>query len=181
MGLLSRFKKTQEPPSRPGINLCLLQSKLERYTTERLNGAMQAAWHRQHEPERFFGMNLDNEHGLVKFNDFYIPIYFYDRRLNSAELGNLELPTWAKHNAFCQISFVPGGEGLPTPNDRHEFTGFIALLAIELATQATVGYLFKEDRALVPRNLLTKQIVLETKLLDPNRLPPLPSTLPAVP
>ena len=165
---VSRIRPKQELLATPGLNVCLLQRKLQRYSTEQLNTAMQAAWHRPHDPDKFFGTSLDNEHGLIKFSDFYIPIYFQDRRLNNDELHGLTLPVWANHCAFCQISFTPGGEGLPTIEDRHQFTGVVSLLCLELATEMTTSFYFIEDRAFVPKDHLTKEAILQSNSFDPS-------------
>ena len=174
MSFLSKFRtssKTKDKPlSRSGLNICILQGKLERYSSDRLNAAMQAAWHRPYEPAKFFGTNLDNEHGLVKFNDFYIPVYFHDRALNNEELNGLSIPSWVDHTSFSKISFAPGGEGLPTAEDRHQFTGLIALLALELANDTTTAFFFVEDQAFIKRDSLTRQVILQAKSFDPNAL-----------
>ncbi len=131
---------------------------------------MQAAWHRPYEATKFFAANLNDEHGLVKFNGFYIPVYFHDRKLNNEELNGLSLPSWVDHTSFSKISFVPGGEGLPTTEDRHQFTGFLSLLCLELSNEATTSFFFLEDQAFVPKERLTKEAILETKLFDPSSL-----------
>ncbi len=173
MSLFSRIasilKTKPEPTLKSGLNVCLLQGKLERYTTDRLNTAMQAAWSRPHEPSTFFGMSLDDEHGLVKFNDFYIPVYFHDRRLDNGELRGLPLPSWASHNAFCKISFSPG-DGLPTTEDRHQFTAFISLLCLELSNPDTTSFFYLEDEVFITKERLTKQAILTPDTFDPRTL-----------
>jgi hypothetical protein len=166
--IVSRTKSKHEPHPHPGLNVCLLQKKLQRYSTEQLNAAMQTAWNRPYESLTFFGMSLDNEHGLIKFNDFYIPIFFQDRRLDSGELDGLQLPSWTHHNAFCRISFIPGGEGLPTIEERHRFTGFISLLCLELANEMTTSFYFMEDRVFVAKELLTKDAIFKCSSFDPR-------------
>ena len=168
MGFFRKFKKTVSPEHRPALNVCLLQRRLERYSTARLNAAMQSAWQRAHEPGRFFAMNIDDEHGLIKFESMFIPIYFHDRSLGDEELDGIELPEWALHTAFCRISFSPGGEGLPTKQSRHQFTGFVALLALELANENTGAFFFVEDQAFIAASSLTRAMILERPTFDPH-------------
>ncbi|SNT21805.1 hypothetical protein SAMN05421770_105222 [Granulicella rosea] len=174
MNLFSQLAKklnlTHDPaPPRPGLTLCLLQRRLERYTTERLNAAMQAAWGRAYDRTTFFGMNLDDENGLIKFNELYIPIYYHEHRLGAEELGASSLPGWADHSAFSRIDFVPGGEGLPTSEARHAFCGFIGLLAVELANELTTAFFYKEDGVFLRRDRLTREMILASdKSFDPH-------------
>ena len=174
MSLLSRvaarFKKTEkEMAALPGLNVCILQHKLERYSSDRLNSAIQAAWYRPYDSSSFFGMSLDDEHGLIKAMGMFIPVYYRDRRLDDSDLKGLAIPTWADHSAFCQISFVTG-DGLTTLEDRHKFTGVVALLCLELSNDATTSFFFEEDAAFIPKDRLTKQAIFEYKSFDPRRI-----------
>jgi len=173
MNLFSRLAtklnmKHAPAPPRPGLTLCLLQRRLERYTTERLNAAMQAAWGREYDRSTFFGMNLDDENGLIKVDELYIPIYYHERRLDSEELGSYSPPGWADHSAFSRIHFVPGGEGLPTAEERHRFCGYVGLLAVELANDATTSYFFQEDGVFLRRDRMTRALLAADASFNPH-------------
>jgi hypothetical protein len=164
------FKKEgAQPKGLPGLNICILQTRLERYSADRLNTAMQAAWNRPYDESNFFGINLDDEHGLIKAIGMFIPVYYHDRRLDNRELDNAAIPTWATHTSFCQVSFVTG-DGLKTTEDRRKFVGFISLLCIELANEATTSFFFIEDAAFVAKDRLTKQAIFEQKPFDPRSI-----------
>jgi hypothetical protein len=67
MKLLQFFRK-KSPPEPTGISILLLQKRLERFSTERLNAAMQRGWHRDHDPQTFFALSIfDGDGALVKF------------------------------------------------------------------------------------------------------------------
>jgi hypothetical protein len=166
----TRFKKTEvDMEALPGLNVCILQRKLERFSSNRLNSAIQAAWHHPHNASSFFGMNLDDEHGLIKAMGMFIPVYYWDRRLDDSDLNGLTIPTWADHTAFCKISFVTG-DGLTTTEDRHKFTGVLALLCLELSNDATTSFFFMEDAAFIAKDRLTKQVIFERESFDPRRI-----------
>jgi hypothetical protein len=167
--IAARFRKKEEEPALPGLNVCILQRKLERYSSDRINAAMQAAWHRPYDSSSFFGMSLDDEHGLIKAMGMFIPVYYRDRRLDDSDLKGLAIPTWADHAAFCQISFVTG-DGLTTLEERHKFTGVVALLCLELSNDATTTFFFTEDAAFIPKDRLTKQVIFECESFDPRRI-----------
>jgi len=174
MNLLSRvaakFKKTEEDiETPPSLNVCILQRKLERFSSDRLNSAIQAAWHRPYDASSFFGISLDDEHGLIKAMGMFIPVYYRDRRLDDRELHGMTIPEWADHTAFCQISFVTQG-GLTTTADRHKFTGVVALLCLELSSDATTTFFFIEDGTFIAKDRLTKQVIFEYEAFDPRRI-----------
>jgi hypothetical protein len=173
MGPFSRiasiFRGKKELAALPGLNVCILQRKLERFSSDRLNAAIQAAWHRPYNADSFFGMNLDDEHGLIKAMGMFIPVYYEDRRLDDRDVNGLTIPTWADHTAFCKISFVTG-DGLRTSEDRHKFAGAVALLCLELSNEATTSFFFMEDLAFVARDRLTKQTIFECEPFDPRRI-----------
>ena len=174
MSLLSRianrFKRSDEQShALPGLNVCILQDKLERYSADRLNAAIQAAWHQSYNESNFFGMNMDDEHGLIKAMGMFIPVYYRDRRLDNRELHGMAIPAWANHSSFCQISFVTG-DGLTTTPDRHKFTGVVALLCLELVNEVTTSFFFVEDAAFIAKDRLTKNAIFEREPFDPKSI-----------
>ena len=166
--ITSRFTRPGEKSPKPGLNICILQTKLERYSTDRLNAAIQAAWHRPYDESGFFGTNLNGDHGLIKAMGMFIPVYYEDRRLDNRELKGLTIPTWINHTSFCRVSWVTGGEGLTTIDARHKFTGVVSLLCLELANNDTTSFFYIEDKAFVARDRLTKQVIFEHDPFDPR-------------
>jgi hypothetical protein len=57
---LERFfgKRT---PAATGITIILLQRRMESFSTERLQAAMESGWRRKHHPVSFFATNLDDD------------------------------------------------------------------------------------------------------------------------
>lgn len=106
--LFSRKPSSPEPAS--GIRIYLLQDRLERFPTEKLNAAMQAAWHRSYDPVTFYATSVDDSGAVFKLNQAFYPLIYAERRLGTDELGTREIPSWANHNAFSRFSAeFPGG------------------------------------------------------------------------
>ena len=169
-GNLFKRKKINEPPDTTGITIFLLQNRLERFTTEQLNLAMQTAWCRPHAPGTFFATTVGDEGAIVKVNEAFYPIIHQDYRLTSEELGECTVPSWADHHAASSIlAKFPGGvsdEKLPM------LYGFLGLLVGQLATTSTRALFFKEAGVFVPATpeviarLKTPAEYLPASLLD---------------
>jgi hypothetical protein len=102
------FRKKKPPVS--GISILLLQKRLERYSTERVNEAMQRAWRKEYDPETFFALSIfDGEGATVKALGAFFGILHFDRWLTSKELGDLQLPAWAVHAGYSSLEYACHG------------------------------------------------------------------------
>src|SRR5450631_1820298 len=80
-----------------GVSIVILQKRLERFSTDRLSLAMKQGWRREHNPVTFFATSLDGDGAVMKLNGMFITMQHFDHRLDSALLGDQDLPTWAVH------------------------------------------------------------------------------------
>jgi hypothetical protein len=144
------FKKNK--PKVSGISILLLQRPLERFTTQRLNTAMQRGWRRQYDPQKFYALSiLDGEGATVKFEDAFLTILHVDRWLDPQELGDCELPEWAIHSGYSRFEYkCPSG--VPEGELRQKMYGSMGLLCAELITSQTVAIYFIEEHVLVQSN-----------------------------
>ncbi|MEO6964515.1 MAG: hypothetical protein ABI076_01290 [Acidobacteriaceae bacterium] len=132
-----------------GVSVLLLQRKLERFSTERLQRAMELGWRREHNAQTFFAKNLSDEGAVIKLGQMFITMLYCDRRLGSKELGDTELPTWAYHTAHSSLEYkCPGG--IPEGELRDQFHGFLGLLVAELLDENVTSLFFVEECVLVP-------------------------------
>jgi hypothetical protein len=139
----------KQPPPVSGVTIILLQQQLERYSTFRLQTAMEAGWRRQHDPVCFFASSLDGEGAVLKLGKMFITMLFSDRRVGSDELGSKELPIWAAHTAHISLVYkCPGG--IPEGEVRDHFYGLLGLLVAELLDQNVSGILFQEEHIVLP-------------------------------
>ena len=147
-GNLFKRKKINEAPGASGITIFLLQNRLERFTKEQLNLAMQAAWCKPYDPSTFFATTVGDEGAVVKMNKTFYPIIHQNYRLTAEELGECEIPLWADHHAASRISAeFPGGvpdELLPM------LYGLLGLLIGQLVSTSTQALFFKEASLFVP-------------------------------
>jgi hypothetical protein len=153
----SFFKKKK--PAVSGVSILLLQRPLERFSTERLNIAMQRGWRRQYDPQKFYALSIfDGEGATVKFESAFFTILHVDRWLDPQELGDRELPEWAIHSGHSRFEYkCPGG--VPEGELRQKMYGFMGLLCAELITSQTVAIYFVEEHVLVQNNeALSKQL-----------------------
>ena len=158
---------TKKKPAVSGICILLLQRPLERFTTERLNTAMQRGWRRQHDPQKFYALSIfDGEGATVKFEDLFFGILHVDRRLDPQELGDRELPEWAIHSAYSRFEYkCPGG--VPEGEVRQKIYGFMGLLCAELITSQTVAIYFVEEHVLIQNNEVLSKKLRSGKPLNP--------------
>lgn len=83
---------------------------MERFTTEELNTAMQAGWHRPYDSVTFYAIAIDDSGAVFKMNEAFYPLMYTDRGLDSSGIGEREIPTWADHSASIRLSAeFPGG------------------------------------------------------------------------
>ena len=124
----------------------LLEKRLARFSTERLNHAMERAWKRKHDPEKFFAVSIfDGDGAVIKVGSSFFTILHFERWVGSGVLGEQELPEWGIHSAYSSIECkCPGG--VPEGETRHTIYGFLGLLCAELVTFDTVGIMFAEER-----------------------------------
>jgi hypothetical protein len=141
------FRKTPAPAT--GITIILLQRRMEAFSTERLQLAMERGWRRKHDPVSFFATNLDDEGAVLKLGKMFVTMVFSDRRVGIEELGDTELPQWADHSANVSLSYkCPGG--VPAGEGRDKLYSLLGLLAAELLDANVPGLLFVEEHILVP-------------------------------
>lgn len=154
-------------PEVSGIAIAFLQKRLERFSNERLNAAMQRAWHRPYDEKTFFAVSIfGRDAATIKVGNVFLGILHYDHRITSKELGDVELPDWAIHNAYSQLECkCPGG--IPKGATREEVYGFLTQFCAELASPETVAFFFTEERVLLPNNAAVASVFRSGKRLDP--------------
>jgi hypothetical protein len=144
---LMRFFGKRTPAT--GITIILLQRRMEPFSTERLQAAMENGWRRKHHPVSFFATNLHDEGAVLKLGEMFITMLFSDRRVGTGELGAKELPHWAEHSAYASLSYkCPGG--IPAGNERDKLYSLLGLLAVELLDSNVSGLLFVDEQILIP-------------------------------
>ncbi len=143
-----RLFKGKKPPV-SGISIILLHRPLERYSTERLNSAMERAWRQKYDEQEFFALSIFEGGGAVlKVAGTFISILHYDQWVGSKELGDMEIPEWALHTGHSIVEYkCPGG--VPEGEVRQTMYGFMGLLCAELLTPQTVAILFADEHVLV--------------------------------
>jgi hypothetical protein len=165
--LLSRFKK---PPVVTGVEVAVLQRTLERYSTERLNEAMQRALGREHDPKSFFALSIfDGDGAMIKIDRLSVGIQHFDRRMDGRYLGQMELPIWAAHNAHSVIEYKCLG-GLPDTDARQAVYGLLGLLCAELLDSNTTGLVFMSEHVVVPNSPSTLNALRSFGPLNPRSL-----------
>jgi hypothetical protein len=162
------FSKKKLPVA--GISILLLQQRLERFSTERLNAAMQRAWRQEYNPQTFFALSIfDGDGATIKVGKAYFTMMHFDHRLTSRELGELTLPDWAAHNAYSSLEYgCPGG--VPIGDIRQHLYGFLALLCADLISDRTMGLFFTEEHVLLPTSPEICTMLRSGQNLDPVAL-----------
>jgi hypothetical protein len=166
--MLNRFFKRK--PSVSGLSILLLQREIDRFSTERLNTAMQRAWRKDHDSKNFYALSLlDGEGAVIKAVGAYFGILHFDHRISSKELGDVELLSWAVHNAYSKLEFkCPGG--VPEGDVRNEMCGFLALLCAELVSVKTSALFFCEERVLLQNTPALVNLLRSGQNLNPTAL-----------
>src|SRR5580658_9226212 len=96
---------------------------------------MQSGWRRTYDDQKFFACSIfDGDGAVLKVGTFYVTMQHFDRRLESKELGDLELPKWAVHSAYSSVEYKCP-EGVPEGEMRDKMYGFLVLLCAELLTE----------------------------------------------
>ncbi|HEY3927119.1 MAG TPA: hypothetical protein VGL89_01980 [Candidatus Koribacter sp.] len=152
-----------------GVSIYLLQRHLERFTDAQLDAAMQAAWHKEYDPQEFFSVSIPQEHGaIIHAFGAEIDVSHFDYAMGWNRLGDDPLPFWAEHSGFTSLNYRCGNE--PPPDRRVQMYRGLAMLAAELATDHTAGFLFPLERVLLP-NSSAVQVAFQAKgPLDPQDL-----------
>lgn len=165
--MLSRLRRQ---PQVAGVEVAILQKRLERYSTERLNAALSRALRREYDPKTFFALSIfDGDGAVIKIDRLIIGVLHYDRRIDGKSLGDRELPTWAYHSAHSVIEFkCPGG--LPNGSERETVYGLLGLLCTELMDANVTGLVFINEQIIVPNNLSTLQGLRSYRPLNPRAL-----------
>lgn len=162
------FKKAEPEPT--GVSILLLQNRLNRFSTEELNSAMQRGWRRNYDSQKFFASSIfDGDGAVLKIGTFYVTMRHFDRRLEAKELGDMELPRWAAHSAYTTIEYKCP-EGVPQGESRDMMYGFLALVCAELLTDNSSGIFFLEERVAIQnqprlRDRLRSGLPLNPKVL----------------
>jgi hypothetical protein len=165
MSVLRRlFTRTKTEPS--GVGILLLQKRLNRFSTEQLNSAMQRGWRRNHDTNTFFASSIfDGDGAVLKVGTFYVTMQHFNRRLEAKELGDLELPNWAVHSAYSSVEYkCPEGEM------RDKMYGFLALLCAELLNDNSSGIFFLEERVAIPNDSRLRDRLRSGQPLNPHAL-----------
>jgi hypothetical protein len=164
---LSLFRKTK-PVS--GLTIMLLQRRIERYSDERLNLAMQRAWQRSYNEKSFFAISMfDGDGAVIRAGRVFMMMQHHQRRIGDTELGEQELPDWAEHSAHSVLSCkCPGG--FPERQQREFVYGVLGRLCAELMDANISGLLFLDEGVLVPNTALVLQRLRLTKDIDPVAL-----------
>jgi hypothetical protein len=155
---LFRRKPAEPVVVASGITVCLLQDRLDVFSTEQLNTYMHAAWHRPYDPTTFWAPSLREDGATLKVNGAWYPIIHKNHRLTQDELGAYEIPAWADHRAFSQIAAkFPGGipeESLPL------FYGVLGLIVAQMISSTTRALFFQEAGVFVRA---TPELIQELK------------------
>jgi hypothetical protein len=154
-----------------GVSIVFLQKRYESFTTVQLSQAMKRGWKREHDPGKFFATSVgDGEGAVLKLNQMFITMRFFNRRLDTSELGEQELPQWAAHRAYCSVTYACRG-GVPVGEIRHQFYSLLGLLSAELIDENVVGLLFTEERVLIRNQSALVQELRSGVSINPTRLP----------
>jgi hypothetical protein len=151
MGYFKSLKRFfgKRTPVATGITIILLQRRMESFSTERLQAAMESGWRTKHHSVSFFATNLHDEGAVLKLGKMFITMLFSDRRVGIDELGARELPHWAEHSAHASLSYkCPGG--IPAGKERDQLYALLGLLAAELLDGNVSGLLFVDEQILIP-------------------------------
>jgi hypothetical protein len=153
-----------------GVSILLLQKRLNRFSNEELNSAMQRGWRRPYDEQKFFACSIfDGDGALLKVGTFYVTMQHFDRRLERKELGEMELPDWAVHSAYSSIEYkCPGG--VPEGEARDKMYGFLALVCGELITDNSSGIFFLEERVAIPNDARLRDRLHSGQPLNPFAL-----------
>jgi hypothetical protein len=166
---LFRRQPVEPTPTASGITVMLLQSRLERFTTERLNNAMRLGWREPIVDGSFFATDLSGEGAVLKVNSTFYTITHNDRRLGGDELGKRSIPDWAMHGGFSALrAAFPGG----IPDDMLPMTyGFLGLILAQLMTTETMGLFFLETGTFVPNSDELRTRLQSAENFTPSQLP----------
>jgi hypothetical protein len=169
VGVLERLFRRNDPEP-TGISILLLQKRLNRFSTEELNLAMQRGWRRAYDPEKFFASSIfDGDGAVLKVGTFYVTMRHFDRRLEAEQLGDLELPNWAVHSGYSSVEYkCPSG--VPEGEQRDFMYGFLALLCAELLTENSSGIFFLEERVTIPNDSQFRERLRSGQPLNPHIL-----------
>jgi hypothetical protein len=169
--MLERLFKRAKPEREPtGVSILLLQKRLERFSTEQLNVAMQRGWRRNYDSQAFFASSIfDGDGAVLKVGTFFVTMRHFDRRLEAKELGDLELPNWAVHSAYSSIEYKCP-DGVPEGKLREQMYGFLALLCAELLTDNNSGIFFLEERVAISSDSSLRDKLRCGEPLNPHAL-----------
>ena len=169
MGVLKRpFRANKPEPT--GISILLLQKRLNRFSTEELNLAMQRGWRRAYAPQKFFACSIfDGDGAVLKVGAFFVTMQHFDRRLETKQLGDLELPKWAAHSGYSSVEYKCP-TGVPEGEQRDFMYGFLALLCAELLTDNSSSIFFLEERVAIPNDSQVRDRLRSGQPLNPHTL-----------
>jgi hypothetical protein len=158
--VLRRLFRTIRPEP-TGISILLLQKRLNRFSTEELNLAMQRGWRRDHDPQKFFASSIfDGDGAVLKVGTFFVTMRHFDRRLET---------NWALHSGYSSVEYnCP--TGVPEGEQRDFMYGFLALLCAELLTDNSSSIFFLEERVAVPNDSQVRDRLRSGQPLNPHTL-----------
>jgi hypothetical protein len=163
------FHRQRPEPSATGIRILIMQKRLDRFSTERLNAAMQRGWHRAHDTQAFFAKSIfDGDGAVLKVGKSYVTMQHFDRKLGRAELGDCQLPSWAaSHSGYSSVEYKCR-EGVPEGDDRDRLYAFLGLLCAELISENTFGLFFVEERIAIPNSPVLRDRLRSSQSLNPR-------------
>jgi len=134
-----------------GVSLFLVQRQLDRFSDAHLDRAMQDAWHKEYDAKEFFSVAIPQEHGaIIHAFGSEISVRHFDYQLDWKRLGDGPLPFWAAHTAFTVLDYRCPDE--PDDMNRLRLYRGLAMLASELASENTAGFLFPLEQVLLPNS-----------------------------
>jgi hypothetical protein len=159
--------RKRHPPG--NARLILLQRQSERFTTARLDEAMQQAWNKEYDPKQFFSVAIPNDDGAV-LNAFgaEIAIRYFDYALDWKQLGHAALPFWAAHTAHTTLDYRCGKA--PDDATRRRMYRGLGMLASELASEHTAGFCFPFEQVVLPHSVEVVGAFRARGPLDPYEL-----------
>jgi hypothetical protein len=167
-----RFGPARKRRPTESARLILLQRQPERFTTARLDRAMQQAWNKDYDPKRFFSVAIPRDDGaLLHAFGAEIAIRYGDYALDWSQLGHETLPYWAAHTSHAMLDYRCGKT--PDPATRRQMYRGLAMLAAELASEQTVGFCFPFEQVLLPHSVEVLEAFRGRGPLDPFILQPL--------
>jgi hypothetical protein len=164
--MLNRLGGRKKP--RPhGVSVFLLQRQLERFSTDRLDRAMQHAWNKAYDAREFFAISIPHDHGAVlRAFGAEIAVRHVDYPLDWKLLGDRTLPPWGAHEGYSVLEYrCP--DGPPEDAGRMQMYRGLGMLCAELASRQTSAFFFPLEQVVVPHSVAILAAFRARGPLDP--------------